>query len=147
MTEGLIGEVLIEPGKLLVLSHQIAQMVRQISGSENPVLEQPSPTLEGPIYACAIDHLKFELCEDLVNVGKKAASASDNKASVFFTPLILRCKAVAGLSGLKKQQNDFTLFPGSLVYKNRYFSRASFNHRYLQSIFNIFLLVCLTKNT
>lgn len=57
---------------------------------------------------CTVDQLKFELCED--SVGKKAANASDNKTSVFSTPSILRRKAVAGPSGLKKQvtQRDYS---------------------------------------
>jgi len=57
---------------------------------------------------CTVDQLKFELCED--SVGKKAANASDNKTSVSSTPSILRRKAVAGPSGLKKQaaQRDYS---------------------------------------
>jgi len=57
---------------------------------------------------CTVDQLNFELCED--SVGKKAANASDNKTSVSSTPSILHRKAVAGLSGLKKQatQRDYS---------------------------------------
>ena len=59
-------------------------------------------------HVCTVDQLKFELCED--SVGKKAANASDNKTSVFSTSSILRHKAVAGPSGLKKQvtQRDYS---------------------------------------
>ena len=65
------------------------------------------------ISFCTIDQLEFELCED--SVGKKAAS--DNKASVFYTPSTLCRKAVAGPLGLKKQvqQHDFTLSETDLM--------------------------------
>ena len=60
------------------------------------------------MFVLLSDQLKFELCED--SVGKKAANASDNKTTVFSTPSILRRKAVAGPSGLKKQatQRDYS---------------------------------------